>query len=72
VLPGAGTVVFPRLRGVADAGPFVEALARQFQTDVVPGRFFQAPAHFRLGFGGRAENLAEGLAQLEKALEALR
>jgi aspartate/methionine/tyrosine aminotransferase len=71
VLPGAGTVVFPRLRGVADAGPFVEKLAQQFQTDVVPGHFFQAPAHFRLGFGGRPEDLAAGLAQLGKALVAL-
>jgi hypothetical protein len=43
VLPGAGTVVFPRVRGIEDAGPFVEALARDFDTDVVPGHFFQAP-----------------------------
>ena len=50
----AGTVVFPRIRGVEDAGPFVERLARDFDTDVVPGRFFQAPAHFRIAFGGTA------------------
>ena len=71
VLPGAGTVVFPRLRGVEDAGPFVASLAREFHTDVVPGHFFQAPAHFRLGFGGRSEDLAAGLAQLSKALDSL-
>ncbi len=70
VRPGAGTVVFPRLRGVGDAGPFVASLAERFQTDVVPGHFFQAPAHFRLGFGGRPEDLAEGLVQLEKALDS--
>jgi aspartate/methionine/tyrosine aminotransferase len=68
VPPQAGTVVFPRIRGVEDAGPLVERLARDFDTDVVPGRFFQAPAHFRIAFGGRAEVLAEGLVQLEKAL----
>lgn len=68
VLPTAGTVVFPRIRGTADAGPFVERLAREFETDVVPGRFFQAPAHFRVGFGGRPEVLREGLAQIGKAL----
>jgi aspartate/methionine/tyrosine aminotransferase len=72
VLPGAGTVVFPRMRGVEDAGPFIERLAREFGTDVVPGHFFQAPAHFRLGFGGRSEDLAGGLAQLAKALDACR
>ena len=54
VLPQAGTVVFPSIRGVADAGPFVERLARDFETDVVPGHFFQAPAHFRIAFGGGA------------------
>jgi aspartate/methionine/tyrosine aminotransferase len=68
VPPGAGTVVFPRLRGVDDAGPFVERLAREFETDVVPGRFFEAPAHFRVGFGGRPELLREGLALIERAL----
>ena len=68
VQPGAGTVVFPRIRGIDDAGPFVERLAREFETDVVPGRFFQAPAHFRLGFGGRPEVLAEGLTLLGLAL----
>ncbi len=70
VRPQAGTVVFPRIRGVEDAGPFVERLARDFDMDVVPGRFFQAPAHFRVAFGGRAEVLAEGLAQLRKALDS--
>lgn len=71
VIPDAGTVVFPRVRGVADAGPFVASLAARFQTDVVPGHFFQAPAHFRLGFGGRAEDLAAGLEQLGRAIDAM-
>ena len=72
VLPGAGTVIFPRVHGVEDAGPFVAMLAQQFDTDVVPGHFFQAPAHFRLGFGGRSDELAAGLAQLGRALDARR
>jgi aspartate/methionine/tyrosine aminotransferase len=71
VQPDAGTVVFPRLRGVADAGPFIDRLGREYQTDVVPGRFFQAPAHFRLGFGGRPEVLAEGLELLGACLDAV-
>lgn len=72
VLPGAGTVVFPRMRGVADADPFIETLAREFGTGVVPGRFFEAPAHFRLGFGGRAEVLAGALTEIGRALDARR
>jgi aspartate/methionine/tyrosine aminotransferase len=71
VRPAAGTVVFPRIRGLDDAGPFVARLAREFDTDVVPGHFFQAPAHFRLGFGGRPEVLTEGLSQLGRALSSL-
>jgi len=71
VAPAAGTVVFPRIRGVDDADPFLETLAREFETGLVPGRFFEAPAHFRLGFGGRADVLAEGLGLLGKALDGL-
>lgn len=72
VMPDAGTVVFPRVRGLDDAGPFLDTLARDFETGVVPGRFFEAPAHFRLGFGGRPDALTEGLAQLGKALDSRR
>ena len=69
VLPSAGTVVFPRIRGLEDATRFIETLARDYETGVVPGRFFQAPAHFRLGFGGRADELTEGLGRLGAALD---
>ena len=68
VLPGGGTTVFPRVRGLEDAGPFVERLARVHDTGVVPGRFFQAPAHFRLGFCGDQAVLAEGLRRVGQAL----
>ena len=70
VSPVGGTVVFPRLRGVDDVEPFLEMAKRTFEIDLVPGRFFQAPAHFRLGFGGPAETLAEGLRLLGAALDA--
>jgi hypothetical protein len=48
----------------------VKRLARDFDTDVVPGHFFQAPAHFRVAFGGKADLLAEGLRLLGKALDS--
>jgi hypothetical protein len=70
VAPAGGTVVFPRVRGLADAGPFLDALVREYEMEVVPGRFFQAPAHFRVGFGGDATVLAEGLRLLAAALDA--
>ena len=69
VEPGGGTTLFPRLRGAADAAPFVERLASAHDTGVVPGHFFQAPAHFRLGFCGRREELEEGLRRLQRALD---
>ena len=67
--PSAGTVVFPRLRHVADTTEFAERLLGARDTAVVPGRFFQAPAHVRVGFGGPTETLREGLGALAQALD---
>ena len=68
-VPAAGTIVFPRIRGVADAGPFVDRLMRERQTALGPGFFFQAPAHFRLGYGGDTEKIRAGLDRLSAALD---
>jgi aspartate/methionine/tyrosine aminotransferase len=70
VPPQGGTVAFPRIRGVDDTTRFVERLVAERETIVVPGRFFEAPSHFRVGFSGRTEVLDGGLAQLEAALTA--
>jgi aspartate/methionine/tyrosine aminotransferase len=70
VAPDGGTVVFPRLRGVADTRPFAERLLAERQTAVVPGHFFQAPSHIRVGFSGDTEALAAGLERLGAALDA--
>jgi aspartate/methionine/tyrosine aminotransferase len=70
VRPKFGTIVFPRLkRGNADE--FTRLLREQYQTSVVPGRFFEMPAHFRLGLGGDTEVLRAGLQQLGSALDEL-
>jgi hypothetical protein len=71
VPPAGGTVGFPRLLGVDDAGPFIEKLLADFDTSVVPGRFFGAPAHFRIAFGGEPATLDGGLEQIGRALDAL-
>ncbi len=70
VEPDGGSVVFPRLKGFADAEPFVTRLLSGYQTAVVPGRFFEAPAHFRIAFGGSPETVAGGLARIGQALIA--
>jgi hypothetical protein len=64
------TLAFPRLRDVADAGPFVDALFTRTGTAVAPGRFFGAPAHFRVAFGGFPERIAAGLEAISGLLRA--
>jgi aspartate/methionine/tyrosine aminotransferase len=68
--PSTGTIVFPRIKGVDDATPFVEAVMRDHSTALGPGHFFDAPAHFRLGYGGDAEKIRAGLAHVAAALDA--
>jgi aspartate/methionine/tyrosine aminotransferase len=70
--PSAGTIVFPRIRGVADATPFVDHLMTEYRTAVGPGRFFDAPAHFRLGYGGDTDTIRAGLERLTAALHRRR
>ena len=70
-VPSSGTVVFPRLRSVDDTTPFAERLHRERETAVVPGRFFQAPAHIRVGFGAATESVRMGLEQLAHGLDEI-
>jgi aspartate/methionine/tyrosine aminotransferase len=70
VPPHGGTVAFPRLRHVSDSGLFVRRLLRERDTALVPGHFFEAPAHFRVGFSGPTDRLAGGLEAIEAALDA--
>lgn len=67
----AGTVLFPRLPHVTDASSFAEHLLVDRETAVVPGRFFQAPAHVRIGFGGPTETLHQGLQVIGHELDRL-
>ena len=66
--PAAGTTAFPRVRDIDDTQPLVDRLVRDYDTLVVPGRFFQAPQHIRIAFGGRTEMVREALARLDRAL----
>jgi aspartate/methionine/tyrosine aminotransferase len=63
------TIAFPRLLGVADASEFVRRLFEQMGVALVPGSFFDSPAHFRIGFGGATDPLERGLAAIGRALE---
>jgi aspartate/methionine/tyrosine aminotransferase len=70
IWPEAGTIAFPQLTsGHADA--FCQLLRDKYETSVVPGRFFEAPEHFRIGVGGNTEDVREGLARIGAALDEL-
>ena len=65
-----GTTSFVQLsrsRG-SNADDFLERLRAEFDTSVVPGRFFEMPDHFRIGMGVNTEMFAEGLDRISRAL----
>jgi aspartate/methionine/tyrosine aminotransferase len=67
-LPPAGTVVFPRLLS-GSVDDFCRLLREKYEGALVPGRFFEMPAHFRLGMGGEPGMFAEALERLGAALD---
>ncbi len=68
IWPEAGAVVFPQVTsGHVEA--FCHLLREKYETSVVPGRFFEAPEHVRVGVGGTTENVREGLARMSAALD---
>jgi aspartate/methionine/tyrosine aminotransferase len=68
VAPDPGIICFPRFRGARDATELARCLLDGFDTGIVPGRFFEEPRSFRLGFGIPTESLVRGLANLKRAL----
>ena len=66
-----GTTAFPRV--VHGDGDMLERVLRdRFDTTVVPGRFFEAPGHVRVGLCGDPPGFRAGLERLSSALESLR
>lgn len=68
VEPRGGVVCFPRIETGQDGDELADVLRREYDTAVVPGRFFDAPRHFRIGFGGAPEVVSGGIANIRKAL----
>jgi aspartate/methionine/tyrosine aminotransferase len=67
VLPDAGPICFPRLRGRESGTAFAARLLRNYDTVVIPGHFFEMPQHIRIGFGGDTAKLQGGLRQISRA-----
>jgi aspartate/methionine/tyrosine aminotransferase len=66
--PPAGTVIFPRVT-TGNTEKFIQLLREKYETEVVPGRFFEMPDHFRVGIGGETEMLGAGLERMSSALD---
>ncbi|HEY9421668.1 MAG TPA: pyridoxal phosphate-dependent aminotransferase, partial [Thermoanaerobaculia bacterium] len=67
VTPPRSLMVFPRLRKEEDSEPLHDWL-RSRETSIVPGKYFEYPRHFRLGFAVEPGNVAAGLKNLSEGL----
>ena len=68
--PEFGTVMFPRVRrGTSEE--LCRVLREKYETSVVPGSFFEMPAHFRIGIAGDSDVLSAGLDRLALALDQI-
>jgi aspartate/methionine/tyrosine aminotransferase len=65
-----GITAFPRLVGL-DVDALHALLLARYDTSIVPGRWFEAPDRFRLGYGGPTEMVEAGLERIGTALDEL-
>lgn len=70
---GGSCVTFPKWLGKTPTFALVERLLQEQRVLVTPGEFFRPVEGmaFRIGFGGDAERLQEGLKRLHRGLQAL-
>jgi aspartate/methionine/tyrosine aminotransferase len=66
-----GITAFPRWSG-GDTERLDALLRANYDTAIVPGRWFEMPGHFRVGLGCRGDLLEEALARLGTALDELK
>lgn len=66
-----GITAFPRWTG-GDTGRLDQRLRDRYDASVVPGRWFEMPEHFRVGFGLDSDDFEAGLNRLGLALDDLR
>jgi aspartate/methionine/tyrosine aminotransferase len=71
IRPEFGSIMFPRVKQQS-SDRLLQLLREKYETSVVPGSFFEMPAHFRIGMGGDSETFAEGLDRLGQALDELK
>ncbi len=69
VPPRGGVCIFPRFLPEVDVDAFCHRLAQEKKVLLVPGSCFSHPRHVRLGFGGSAASLREGLGRVGELLD---
>ncbi len=69
VRPAGGIISFPRLPEGMEDRRLVDRLRTRHECAAVPGYYFGAPGHLRIGYGGSPEILHEGLRRLGLALK---
>ena len=67
-MPTYGCICFPKVVGVDDTRRLSQWLIAKHRLYVVPGEYFGAPGHFRLGFAVEPERLSLGLEKLAHGL----
>lgn len=68
VPPQAGAIALVRYRLPIDSIELVERMRREQGVLVVPGAHFGLEGYLRIGYGGRAEHLREGLERMGRVL----
>jgi aspartate/methionine/tyrosine aminotransferase len=63
-----GITAFPRWSG-GDSQRLDDHLRERYDSAIVPGRWFEMPDHFRIGFGVAVDDFAEALDRLATALD---
>ncbi len=69
VEPDGGIACFPRIEARLEGGQLSRLLLEKYETQVVPGHFFEEPKHFRLGFGVSTPVLEQGLRNIRSVLK---
>ena len=69
--PEFGTVAFPRLKS-GSVDRLDRCLREKYETSIVPGYYFEAPQHFRVGIGGDPDMTRAAFQRLGSALDELR
>jgi aspartate/methionine/tyrosine aminotransferase len=65
-----GVTAFPKWTG-GDTERLDGLLRSNYDTSIVPGRWFEMPEHFRVGLGGATDIVEEGLKRIGVALDEL-